>query len=159
MSGNRVTVYEAADRLGLSVDAIRKRVQRGAIPYEKDAAGRVHILLDESSTLQDEVHDSYEPKPNEMLEELREQNAYLREVIATRDEEIRRRDYLLAAAMERIPELDSSLTEEDQRSPSEGAAYSDATDGEGAGAAPTDAERETAGQEPRRSWWHKLIGR
>ncbi len=60
MSGKRVTVDEAARVLALSVDAIRKRVQRGTIAYEKDAAGRVHILLDDYSTLQDEVQDSYE---------------------------------------------------------------------------------------------------
>jgi excisionase family DNA binding protein len=42
-----VTVDEAARHLGLTVDAVRKRVQRGQIAYEKDEAGRVRIILDE----------------------------------------------------------------------------------------------------------------
>ncbi len=53
-SSRRVNVDEAARILGLSVDAIRKRVQRGTIPYEKDPAGRVTIILDAVETLQDE---------------------------------------------------------------------------------------------------------
>ena len=116
MSSNRVTVYEAADQLGLSVDAIRKRVQRGSIPYEKDSSGRVHILLDESSTLHDVVQDSYETPSLSLIEELREQNAYLRTLLNTerearteenrrKDEENRRKDHIIAGLVQRIPEL------------------------------------------------------
>ena len=57
-SGRRVTVDEAARYLGLSVDAVRKRVQRGQIAHEKDLAGRVRIILDDSETLQDESPDT-----------------------------------------------------------------------------------------------------
>jgi hypothetical protein len=38
-SGNRVSVYEAADILGVTVDAIRKRISRGSIPHERDKTG------------------------------------------------------------------------------------------------------------------------
>jgi hypothetical protein len=47
----RVSVQEAADRLGTTVDAIRKRVQRGTVAHEKDSDGRVWILLDVSKCL------------------------------------------------------------------------------------------------------------
>ena len=47
----RVSVQEAADRLGTTVDAIRKRVQRGTVAHEKDSDGRVWILLDVSKYL------------------------------------------------------------------------------------------------------------
>jgi hypothetical protein len=57
-SGHRVSVDEAARHLGLTVDAVRKRVQRGQIAYEKDEDGRVRIILDESQTLQDKGPDS-----------------------------------------------------------------------------------------------------
>ncbi|MBA2443513.1 MAG: hypothetical protein H0V53_14110, partial [Rubrobacter sp.] len=103
MSGKRVTVDEAARVLGLSVDAIRKRVQRGTIAHEKDAAGRVHIMLDDYSTLQD----SSETSSSELVEQLRSENAYLRDQLeqaSTRDRENRR---LLAAALERMPELEA----------------------------------------------------
>ena len=112
MSSNRVTVYEAADQLGLSVDAIRKRVQRGSVPYEKDSSGRVHILLDESSTLHDAVQDSYETPSSELVEDLREQNAYLRVLLdaerEARTEENRRKDHIIAGLVQRIPELEAA---------------------------------------------------
>ena len=33
MSGNRFSVYEAAEVMGVTVDAIRKRISRGTIPH------------------------------------------------------------------------------------------------------------------------------
>src|SRR5215207_7427442 len=52
-SRNKATVYEAAEILGLTVDAIRKRIQRGTIPHERLEDGRVYVLLDEARALQD----------------------------------------------------------------------------------------------------------
>lgn len=49
----RVSVPQAADHLGTTVDAIRKRVQRGTISHEKDADGRVWILMDTGRPRQD----------------------------------------------------------------------------------------------------------
>src|SRR5215203_838679 len=49
-SRTRVSVQEAAEHLGTTVDAIRKRVQRETIAHEKDAEGRVWILLDTDRT-------------------------------------------------------------------------------------------------------------
>jgi hypothetical protein len=40
-SSNRFSVYEAAEVMGITVDAIRKRVGRGTIPHEKGEDGRV----------------------------------------------------------------------------------------------------------------------
>jgi hypothetical protein len=45
-SDQRASVREAAELLGTTVAAIRKRVQRGTIPYEKASDGRVWIVLD-----------------------------------------------------------------------------------------------------------------
>jgi excisionase family DNA binding protein len=125
-SGRSVTVDEAARYLGLTVDAVRKRVQRGQIAHEKDAAGRVRIILDESETLQDDSPDTTGPATHDpLVERLREEVAYLRGVIATRteelarrDEEIRRRDEALereqrlaAFFAERIRELEAPASE------------------------------------------------
>jgi DNA-directed RNA polymerase specialized sigma24 family protein len=38
---DRVTVAEAAARLGVKEQAIRKRIQRGTLLYDKDDNGRV----------------------------------------------------------------------------------------------------------------------
>src|SRR5919199_804028 len=46
VSVDRLTMAEAAKRLGVTKDAIRKRVQRGNLPYEKDSDGVIHVYLD-----------------------------------------------------------------------------------------------------------------
>jgi hypothetical protein len=55
-SGNRVSAYEAAEIFGVTVDAIRKRIQRGAVPHERDDR---RVLLDACSTVRDLDQDDY----------------------------------------------------------------------------------------------------
>jgi hypothetical protein len=110
-----VTVDEAARHLGLTVDAVRKRVQRGQIDYEKDEAGRVRIILDEDETLQDESPDTTGQAADahaDLVEELHRTNELLREVIATRDEEIRRRDTIIMNMTEAMKALNPPAPEE-----------------------------------------------
>jgi excisionase family DNA binding protein len=38
---DRVTIQEAAQRLGVKEDAVRKRIQRGSMRHEKAEDGRV----------------------------------------------------------------------------------------------------------------------
>jgi chromosome segregation ATPase len=106
----------AARALGLTVDAVRKRVQRGTIEHEKDRAGRVRIILDspdDTSTLRDESPDTTGQADaliaakDETIEGLRGRVRRLEHELDTRNEEIRRRDHLLAAALDRIPELEA----------------------------------------------------
>jgi hypothetical protein len=114
-SGRRVTVDEAARHLGLTVDAVRKRVQRRQIAYEKDEAGRVRIILDEGETLQDESPDTTGQAAgdeSELMEELRRTNELLREVITTRDEEIRRRDTIIMNMTEAMKALNPPAPED-----------------------------------------------
>jgi hypothetical protein len=114
-SGRRVTVDEAARHLGLTVDAVRKRVQRRQIAYEKDEAGRVRIILDEGETLQDESPDTTGQAAgdeSELMEELRRTNELLREVITTRDEEIRRRDTIIMNMTEAMKALNPPTPED-----------------------------------------------
>jgi hypothetical protein len=81
-SANRVSVYEAAKVLGVTVDAIRKRIQRGTIAHERDDDGRVWVLLGASSTIPDNVQDNHRATSDELVGELREQIRYLREILA-----------------------------------------------------------------------------
>ena len=43
---DRVTIQEAARRLGVSEGAVRKRVTRGTLPHDKAPDGRVFVYLD-----------------------------------------------------------------------------------------------------------------
>jgi chromosome condensin MukBEF ATPase and DNA-binding subunit MukB len=104
-SGRRVTVDEAARHLGLTVDAVRKRVQRGQIEHEKDAAGRVRIILDipdNTSTLQDERPDTTGQDPTradareELVDELRARVAFLERELERRSGEAERYQQIVA---------------------------------------------------------------
>jgi hypothetical protein len=122
-SGRRVTVDEAARHLGLTVDAVRKRVQRGQIAYKKDQAGRVRIILDEGQTLQDKSPDSVGQAAGhgELVEELRDRvhslERMLEEEREARTEERRRHDTLMAQLMQRLPELEAPASTSEAREP------------------------------------------
>jgi hypothetical protein len=80
---------------------------------------------------------------------LREQVEYLKETVARRDEEIRRRDHLLAAALERIPAIEAAP---DAAGPHETASEEPYS---------THAPPEGQGQHhpvERPSWWRKFFG-
>jgi excisionase family DNA binding protein len=52
---DRVTIQEAAQRLGVKEDAVRKRIQRGSMRHEKAEDGRVYVWVDAAQdTTQDE---------------------------------------------------------------------------------------------------------
>ena len=94
---DRLTIQEAAARLGVKEDAVRKRIQRGSLRHEKSPEGRVYVWVDAA---QDATPDAYRDAllaaKDETIAEPREQ---LREERRANDENRR----LLLAALERIP--------------------------------------------------------
>ena len=135
---DRVTVSEAAQRLGVTQDAIRQRVKRGTIKYDKESDGRVYVYLNPIMTPRD---NTLEKSHEELVGTLRDQVAHLKDEVDAWREEARRKDHLLAAALGRIPELESSET---TRIPS----------GE-YGEEPNDEEHQ---QEDLQPWWFKWLG-
>ena len=83
---DRVTVAEAARRLNVKEQAIRKRISRGTLQHDKDEDGRVYVYI--ASGPQDEVQ-SIDTQVNTHLEALvntlQEQNRFLREELARKD--------------------------------------------------------------------------
>ena len=91
----RISVQEAAEHLGTTVDAIRKRVQRDTIAHDKDPDGRVWILLDTDMPRQDTAGQRQD-SGSEMVEELRDRIAYLERQVEEEREARRRADTILA---------------------------------------------------------------
>jgi excisionase family DNA binding protein len=105
MAQDRVTIQEAAQRLGVKEDAIRKRIQRGTMRHEKAEDGRVYVWVspsvgatqdaaqDASGASRDEYRDTTR---DERIEDLREQITYLRLQLDEEREARRRADTILA---------------------------------------------------------------
>ena len=160
---DRVTIQEAAQRLGVKEDAVRKRIQRGSIRHEKAKDGRVYVWVDAvRDTAQDAPRTSRDEyrdvAQDERVEDLREQVAYLRRQLDEEREARRRADTILvqlsaanaeqartiraieAPSSEEAPEADETAEEEPDQVPPRSA-----TPGSQAGA-------------QRRSWWRRMFG-
>jgi hypothetical protein len=119
----RLTVPQAAQALGITEGAVRGRLKRGTLRSHREA-GRVYVVLEGSPSAvhRDEPVDSPTDQ-SELVEELRRTNELLREVITTRDEEIRRRDTIIMNMTEAMKALnppapeDSSEARESPESP------------------------------------------
>src|SRR5829696_3708245 len=95
----RLTVAEAAEVLGISSEAVRTRIQRGTLRSVRES-GRVFVLFDADRTQSDTDRTG---DRTALVDELRARVAFLETELRTRTEENRRKDHLLAAALERIP--------------------------------------------------------
>src|SRR5918993_3083143 len=108
----RVTIREAAARLGVTEAAIRKRIQRGSLDKEMGDDGRVYVYLD---LPQDKSHPESQVDSGALVESLQDQIAFLRTQLNIRAEEIQRRDVIIsqltqanAALAARVPELEAA---------------------------------------------------
>ena len=112
-------VKQAAEVLNISSEGVRKRIKRGSLEAEKDSDGKVYVWLDTDWTgpdagrtgLDDELDEGSNAqqaadKDAKAIEILRDQVEYLRAQLEVWQEESRRKDHLLAALTERIPELE-----------------------------------------------------
>jgi excisionase family DNA binding protein len=107
LSTVRVTVEEAAKLLDVSVDAVRKRIERGTLRSEKIEKTR-YVLLDgvmthpaqHMTTQQD--HDM-----TALVASMQDQIDTLKQQLEDRKEEARRKDAILLTMAQRIPELEA----------------------------------------------------
>jgi len=81
---DRLTIQEAARRLGVSEGAIRKRVTRGTLEHHKDEDGRVYVYLD--GGVDEGVDEGVDPNSNPLISQLRDEVAYLRDENRRKDE-------------------------------------------------------------------------
>ena len=106
---DRVTVADAAERLGITKEAVRKRISRKTLRSDKDPDGTVHVYIPSSRTSSSTASESI--GRDALIELLRTQ---LEDLRADRDawrEQARRSDYMASAALDRTRELEGRLRE------------------------------------------------
>jgi hypothetical protein len=144
-SGNKLSVYEAADAMGVAVDAIRKRVSRGTIPYERDEDGRVWILLDTDRDTSGNVRDNDRLRSDSsaLISEMRDRLRYVEGQLEAECQAHAEARRIIAGLVERIPALEAPQTaqQEPERIGPRSAAPS-----------PQDATQP-------RPWWSRMFGR
>jgi hypothetical protein len=113
-AGQWLDVNSAADELGVSTDAVRKRISRGTLRSDRKD-GTVRVWLDDGGT---EAGREAEVDGGALVEVLREQAEYLRGQLAEEREARRRADTIIAqltqanaALAARVPELEAPQEE------------------------------------------------
>jgi hypothetical protein len=104
MARQRLSVQAAAEHLGVSVDAVRSRIRRGTLDSEKGEDGRVFVWLG-GDQAPDEPQRQAEGS-RELVEALQAQVEDLQRRLDRETEANRENRRLLAAALERIPEIE-----------------------------------------------------
>jgi hypothetical protein len=151
-------VAQAADALGVTVDAIRSRIKRGTIAHVREGT-RVYVVLgdDQGTTSRDQgsaqyadhhARDGHQDRRDphdhrdELVEELRNRVRYL-------EEESRRKDAIIMTLAQRVPALEAAQEPRDApQTPDEDAGRSEPR--------PTPGEAQEAAQP--RSWWRRWFG-
>ncbi len=143
-TGRRLSVYQAAEALGVTVDAVRGRIKRGTIEHERDG-NRVYVYVnaDEPGTGRDQPTDQY-GESNALISQLRDENAYLRE-------ENRRKDEIIMQQAISMRQLSAP-------SPPEGPEASETVEEGPEGAEPRPAPGEVQEEPQARPWWRRVFG-
>ena len=145
---DRVTVAEAAERLGVKEQAIRKRIARGTLPSDKDSDGRVYVYIDNESEDEVQGDDTRDDTHLEALvDSLQDQIRFLREELA-------RKDALMLNMTQTMRQLTAPVEEDTPEARESPVSPGPASPREDAGGA------QTTGEEPseRRGFWSRLFG-
>jgi hypothetical protein len=158
---HRVPVEEAAKVLGITANAVRKRVERGTLRSERDGDARYVILDDDMPRPAADMPNGMPTDQALIVARLENEVGFLRELVRSRDEELRREreareeaerrhDTIVMRMAERIPELEAPPT-----SAPRDAAEPVAEEPQGADTPITSGAPQEAAE--RRSWWRRLL--
>jgi hypothetical protein len=143
MSGRWVDLREAAELLGISTEAVRKRATRGSLRSDRHN-GRVVVWVDDDRT---EGGREAEVDGGPLVEMLTDQMAYLRSQLDQEREANRENRRIIAALTQRIPEIEAPR-ESPVSSDSPGPTDTAGDHGEG---------QQTPTSQRERSWWRRLF--
>jgi phage repressor protein C with HTH and peptisase S24 domain len=141
-------VQQAAEELGVTVDAVRSRIRRKTLTSEKGEDGRVFVWLsdDRSSLGYDEPQGQVEAY-RELVEELRDRVRSLEEA----NSENRR---IIAGLVQRVPELEAASPGDPTEQPEAAETVQEGPEG-------TEPRSGTPGPQTspqRRSLWRRMFG-
>ncbi len=159
----RVTIREAASRLGVTEAAVRKRIQRGSLGKELGQDGRVYVYLDlsqDTSHPESQVH--RDPLVEELVEELRDRVAFLERSLERRSLEAERYQQIVAGLTQtnnnlsaRVLELEPAAEPSTPPQASEEVAHATANGVGGPVPQQADASPQTGSERP---WWRRVFG-
>jgi excisionase family DNA binding protein len=98
-----MSVSEAAEYLGLTEDAVRKRIHRGKIRYDRDSDGRYLVYPTQEDIRQTQDPNYVQSESSALISSLEGRIASLEAQLEQANERDRENRRLLAAALERIP--------------------------------------------------------
>jgi hypothetical protein len=160
VSVERLSVGEAAQVLGVTRDAIHKRISRGSIHHEKGEDGRFYVYVDTSTEgLDSSTYRSIDKSKVESLERLianqEDRISFLERELERRGDEAERLHQIVAGLTRTTAELSTRLPElEAPASPAE-PRESPETATEQPGRVEPQPSDEGA---QRRSWWRRVFG-
>jgi excisionase family DNA binding protein len=147
-TSQKLTVQEAAEVLGTSVDAVRMRVRRGSLESEKDPDGRVYVWVDSD---QSETKPGLNGESTTLISAKDETIRVLSEQLEAEREANRENRRIIAALTQRIPELEAPASPEPSGA-------SDSVFEEPERAEPRSATGSAQEGAERVSWWRRVFG-
>jgi len=149
-SVERLSVTEAAERLGVTRDDIHKRIRMGSIEHEQGADGRFYVYVDASTTAADTSTGdvSIDDRTDLLIAEMQDR-------IRSLEEANRENRRIIAALTSRIPPMEAPASPESPQAP----ATATEQPGRVKPQAPLEgAQAEPSGATERRSWWRRMFG-
>jgi hypothetical protein len=147
---------EAAETLGVTSEAVRKRVRRGTLASEKHEDGRVLVWVDAGSDsgsdggYDERVGRGYD----ELLDEVRDRVRYLEKQLDEEREANRENRRIIAGLVQRVPELEAAREE----APEARESAQTASEEPHSTHAPPMPETPVSEAQHKRSWWRTFFG-
>ena len=117
---DRLTVAQAAEVLGISQDAVRKRIARGTISNNRDDAGRVYVYLSPSETVhRTDQDDASKTVQDPYIRSLEDRIASLERQLNEANERDRENRRIIAGLTSRIPQLEAPQEASESRETAE----------------------------------------
>jgi hypothetical protein len=114
----RLSVAQAADALGLTVDAVRSRIARNTIEHVRES-GRVYVLLnsDEYRQGRDQYTDKGSDQASDLTDELRDRLHYVEGQLDAERQAHAEARRIIAGLVERIPAIEAPESPESAAEP------------------------------------------